>query len=107
MENEEDRNGNRNGNVENMKQLLLLFELERYRVLKAVNEEGKKPPRAMLVVGTGDSSWENICVLNDELESELEVELESSGSGTGTGSGIENVPIESIDYNCIYLNQTL
>lgn len=80
--------------IENMKVLLLLFEIERYRVLKAVNEDGKKPPRAMLVVGTGDSSWENICVYDDHNASGL-VEYENKN----------DVP-EAIDYNFIYLNRT-
>ena len=37
--------------------LLLLFKLQRYRVLSNI-EEGNKPPRAMVASGSGEGGWE-------------------------------------------------
>lgn len=45
--------------------LLLLFRLQRFRVLKSVDEPGRKCPRAMAVQGTGPTSWANVDVFDE------------------------------------------
>jgi DTW domain-containing protein YfiP len=45
-------------------QLLLLFRLQKYRVLQNTRENGK-PPRAIEVSGSGKGSWKNISIIDD------------------------------------------
>lgn len=85
------------------KDMLLLFNLQKYRVLDNVASHGGKPPRAMKVQGEGDASWANVFVLKQDGEG-------NSNSGHKPSSHTDIDSVASLSYNFvagnIYNNNT-
>jgi hypothetical protein len=57
-------------NEKDFNDLLILFRLQKYRVIKHTFEEGGKVPRAMEVAGDGTHSWKNVFVIAEERSEE-------------------------------------
>ena len=53
-------------NEEEMEKILLLFKVQKYRVLVRI-EEGKKPPQAVAVEGSGIGSWNHLIVIANPI----------------------------------------